>query len=469
MPTNDGAWDKHKYKAREWVKGTWRYIYDTAKKTTDKAKETAKEVSFKVSNLKDNTKDSISKSKDYISNKFENTKNAAEKIIDSKINNKKDESINATYYKQDIETYRDTSKVYKYKYTDLIQDIMKENPIPTSIGIGLSILTGTTIPALLGIGIADTIIDNKNRENKLKAKLKANREVYEEQNRKDEESQRDIRDKINNIKTVEDFKNLTDEEKLVFKQKDLFTYSIWDAKADDRPSQAVEMSDDEEAKKASENNPGYWENIYDENNNYDENCWICTLAYGEQRKGNEVYPDDELDEHGNKYEMFNEDIFSLYDDPKVINFGDEYNGYDSDDQKKIVNTMLDTYPDGSYGAMNVQWLFGGGHSLFWEISNGEVIIRDTQNDEIYYQEGSSNNGTYYNEYITDVESLLSYTWNCQIFRTDNVDLKSETNKYLKDKPDVKLSNDIEKRKDYYDMSNNDFDYEQYLLDLLSNW
>lgn len=36
--------DDYKYTAREWVKGKWKYIYDTGKKATDKAKSTVEDV-----------------------------------------------------------------------------------------------------------------------------------------------------------------------------------------------------------------------------------------------------------------------------------------------------------------------------------------------------------------------------------------------------------------------------------------
>ncbi len=458
MTTNDGAWEKHKYKAREWVKGSWKYIYDTAKKTTDKTKETVKEVSSKVSNLKDNTKDDIQKSKEYIANKFETAKDKAEKIIDSKLNDKKQaESINSTFYKHDTVTYQDTSKVYKYKYTELISEVMADNPIPTTIGLGLAALSGTAIPVLLGIGIVDVIIAKHNIENEAKARQKANEDARNEQYKKDLEKDRQERDekrkKFSDL-TVDEFRNLSDEEKRQFKIDKPFEYSILDAKSDDRESQAIDVTDAEANEMESKNNPGFWAEVYDLNNDFDENCWICTMAYGEQRKGNDVYPDDENDARGLKYNLYTEDILKLYDNPKPIDFGYNYNGYDSSEQSKIIDTMLDTYPEGSYGNMEIQLLDAGGHSVFWEVKNGELIVRDTQMDAIIYSKSSSNDGKYYVDKESDIETFLSYSWNCIVYRTDNIDLKPNvTDNYLKDRPDYKLSNSLEQTKEFFDLNN----------------
>lgn len=40
--------------------------------------------------------------------------------------------------------------------------------------------------------------------------------------------------------------------------------------------------------------------------------------------------------------------------------------------------MLDTYPEGARGNITTGWLFSGGHSMCWEIKNGEFKVRDAQ-------------------------------------------------------------------------------------------
>ena len=409
MANNDAwSWDKHKYKSKEWVKGSWKYVYDTAKKTTDKVKKTVEDVSSKTSNTLKETRD---KSKDYISNKFDKSKEIvndistkSEKYVDDKfksvkdkaeqlINGKtvKDSSIGATYYKENTAHWGDVSVAFKYRYTDLITDILKENPIPTSIGLGLSLLAGTTIPSLIGIGITDLIINHYNNKNRETATAKATQEAKNEQTRIEIEKKngtydinKQIDEKIDNLKTAEDFNNLTDEEKERFKKTKPFEYSVWVAKCDDRPSMAVEMSDDEKDKRTAENNPGFWQAIIDNNfkvsddnyNLYDENCFACTLAYTEQRKGNNVYPDDEMDDNGIPYELYPDDVEALYDDAKVIDFGYNNNArningdlyldhpYTDKDINNIIDTMQFAYPEGSFGNMSVQWFPEGGHSLF---------------------------------------------------------------------------------------------------------
>lgn len=484
MAKNDTwSWDKHKYKAKEWVKGSWKYIYDTAKKTNDKAKETAKEVSSKVSNIKDTTKENLSKSKEYISNKFETTKDKAEQVINSKL--KKDESINATYYKLDEAKYKDTSVIYRYKYTDLVKDLMEENPIPTSIGIGLSILTGTTLPIALGIGIADSIIDNQNRKNKSQAYIQARDEAYEIQttidnaNREEfeETASPEIMDVIKNMNS-EKYKELSDLEKEIIKRLYPFEYSVLEAKSDDRQSQNIGLSDKEKMEKQEANNPGFWAELDNYFNSYDENCWICTVAYGEQLKGNDVYPDDEKDENGATYLMYNDDIEGLYDDPKVINFWRDSNyknnvrrmtaqneAYTEEEAKNIISIMEDTYPEGSNGNFLVWWdEQSGGHSMVWEINNGELIIRDTQIDAIYYSESSKNTSNIHNlsgdpsdpSTIDTIEELLEISEFCSVFRSDNIDLKSSADKYLRDKPSHKVTNQTVQYWKY--MADHSYDY-----------
>ena len=487
MAKNDTwSWDKHKYKAKEWVKGSWKYIYNTAKKTNNKAKETTKEVSSKVSNLKDNTKDIIDKAKDYISDKFENTKD--KKDIDT--------SVNATY----IKTKDKFGVTYSYKYTDLISDLAKDNPIPTAIVTGLSMLTGTSLAVSLGITIYDLITFSKNEKNEQKAYEEAKRnrdwneyqqQQYEkdqakrEQKKQQEQESREkyeefIKENIKNLNesdkkfsdvlTLNQFNILTEKEQKQYIKDHPQEYSIMMAKYDNRKTDSIEMTSEEANEKESRINPGFWVESFESFiNDYDENCWICTMAYSEQRKGNDYYPDDELDKNGKKYELYEGNIAELYDNPNIITFGYDdpiKDGYVKDkkalkrlnnnityskqEAQNIIDTMLYTYPEGSFGNMSVIWKDGGGgHSLFWEIKDDEVVIRDTQLDMYYYSENSINKSINYG--LTDhvsLEDLIMDTNLCSIFRTDNVDLKQNSYKYLKDKPDYDVS-DAEYYKDLF--------------------
>lgn len=471
------TWDDHKYKSRELVKGAWKYVYDTPKKVKEKA-----------SSIAQDTKNILNKSKEYISNKFENGKNEAKEIISNETksldNQNKDTSVKSTYTK----TKERNGIVYSYKYTDLITDMIEDNPIPTSIVIGLSVLTGTSIGLSIGVTIHDMLVSVRNEVNDLKAYAQKKREkewndyqnkIYEEEaNNRElrnqekqelrdkysefiEENRQNTDEKFANVLTLDQFNSLNEDEKNQYKKDYPHEYMILMAKYDQRESEAINVSEEEADEIEAELNPGSWVEgiLYDKRSAYDENCFACTLAYSEQRKGNDIYPDDELDDNGNKYTLYEKQIEDLYDSPNPIRFGYEKpvisdtnadeqaykrvlygKTYTESETKDIIDTMLYAYPEGSYGNMTVQWLDGGGHSMFWEIKDGEVIIRDAQWDFCYYQKDSMNSSRNYG--LTDfknVEDVIMAMTLCSVFRTDNISIKDSTKDYLKTNQKYNLS------------------------------
>lgn len=51
--------------------------------------------------------------------------------------------------------------------------------------------------------------------------------------------------------------------------------------------------------------------------------------------------------------------------------------------RKTLSSTLSKFKNGSYGEISVQWLAGGGHSLFWKIENGKAFIYDGQVKQKY--------------------------------------------------------------------------------------
>ena len=45
-------------------------------------------------------------------------------------------------------------------------------------------------------------------------------------------------------------------------------------------------------------------------------------------------------------------------------------------------------------------------------------------------------------YHNTIEELLGATWECSVFRVDNISMKEDSKQYLKDKQQVKLSEEI---------------------------
>lgn len=118
------------------------------------------------------------------------------------------------------------------------------------------------------------------------------------------------------------------------------------------------------------------------------NCFLCTTTYELRRRGYEVYANG--DNVGYTTQTFNR----WYKNPKV-RFANEFNitaakklrletgkeptlsqvrteGY------KLAQEALRSQPEGSRGNLCVTWKHGGGHSMIYEIRNGELIIRDAQ-------------------------------------------------------------------------------------------
>ena len=147
---------------------------------------------------------------------------------------------------------------------------------------------------------------------------------------------------------------------------------------------------------------------------YQMNCGSCSLAYDMRRRGYDVEakPDNDGEEES--------DLLRCYKDAKTIDVTPKkpQSGFTSIESEKLESNILDTYKNGTYGIMNVQWTppgFAGGHSMIFEIENNKIIVRDCQN-----------NKTYSFEDITKNVGLISFT------QTNNLKInKDMMDKYVK--------------------------------------
>lgn len=93
-----------------------------------------------------------------------------------------------------------------------------------------------------------------------------------------------------------------------------------------------------------------------------DNCAFCTMAMAAREKGYDVI--------ANKSDTgFYRKVEEKWFDGK--------NNFKVSDYKKF-RAEASSYPDGAYGELCVEWLVGGGHSMFWKQENGEVTIYDGQ-------------------------------------------------------------------------------------------
>lgn len=189
---------------------------------------------------------------------------------------------------------------------------------------------------------------------------------------------------------------------------------------DDLPKTTEKYTDEEDQAVI---NPDYNPDEYE----YSMNCAYCTAAYELRQRGYDVeaapvnrFTANTLDE-----------IRSWYIGEEVVNF----NCLDSDPSTWDYSTTEELYEkyyeardaavtkvtdqmkecgEGARGQFLVWWYsadgYGaGGHSMVWEVTNGEVIIRDAQTNQIY-----------------DLgNDIFDYATDGHFFRTDNLELDDD--------------------------------------------
>lgn len=169
-------------------------------------------------------------------------------------------------------------------------------------------------------------------------------------------------------------------------------------------------------------NPGF----YNWNSNSKNNCMLCTTTYDLRRRGYDVtankavqgfetaavtdwYPDAKVKTVKSEPipQMEGDRIYLTQD------YWNEQPARAEKNAKKLINE-LEKQPDGARGNLMVTWAgFSGGHSMIYEIVDGEVMILDGQSNKIY----DSNSEIM--ELLSNCDGDLEYT------RLDNVDFDPE--------------------------------------------
>ena len=131
--------------------------------------------------------------------------------------------------------------------------------------------------------------------------------------------------------------------------------------------------------------------IYHTNNKslVDENCGACTIAYDLRRRGYDVAAVDE-DTYRKSGGTLN-DLVDCYDNAKLIDMSYIARKYNISEKsstghptKELVSCMekeMLSEGDGARGNFLTVWSLGGGHSISWEVENGEIVYRDCQTNE----------------------------------------------------------------------------------------
>lgn len=147
----------------------------------------------------------------------------------------------------------------------------------------------------------------------------------------------------------------------------------------------------------------------DFNTNSKNNCMLCTATMEMRCRG--------FDVTANKagYGYFKQDLERWFPGVQVTQYNPSQTvlstGTVDSLYSDLNSQMLSDNPEGARGNFMVDFIFGGGHSMFYEIENGQLVIRDGQTGE-----------TYKTEYI---KTILSYCTNIEWARLDNVPFDPE--------------------------------------------
>lgn len=110
-----------------------------------------------------------------------------------------------------------------------------------------------------------------------------------------------------------------------------------------------------------------WDYTVKKAKGHTENCMLCTTALDLKRRGYDVKAGTSDDGY------YASDLKKWYKEEKDATTGKF---------KDIVN-QLKSEPEGSHGNIMVFWAMGGGHSMFYQIEDGEPIIYDAQSNKTY--------------------------------------------------------------------------------------
>lgn len=142
----------------------------------------------------------------------------------------------------------------------------------------------------------------------------------------------------------------------------------------------------------------------DFNTNSKNNCMLCTVTTELRRRGYDVT--------ANKagYGYFTQDLERWFPGVQVETYSPSfYSQYPT--YQGVSQQMLSSNPEGARGNFIVEFAFGGGHSMFYEVENGEIVVRDGQTGQTYKKE--------------EIRTILKYCSKVQWARLDNLDFDPE--------------------------------------------
>ena len=146
----------------------------------------------------------------------------------------------------------------------------------------------------------------------------------------------------------------------------------------------------------------------DFNTNSKNNCMLCTVTTEMRRRGYDVT----AKKAG--YGYFTQDLERWFPDVEIKNYHRTPGVVSASDTARyddVVNQMLSDNPEGARGNLMVEYIFGGGHSMFYEIKKGKLIVRDGQTGETYTKD--------------QIVEMFGYCPRIQWARLDNVDFDPE--------------------------------------------
>lgn len=151
--------------------------------------------------------------------------------------------------------------------------------------------------------------------------------------------------------------------------------------------------------------------LNDFNTNSKNNCMLCTMTYEMRRRGYDVT----ANKSGNGY--FDNEIKRWMPNAKIERFGgaewkatDIFGKNDKEFARNVVSQIEKNQPNGARGNLTVQFRAGGGHSMFYEIVNGKMLIRDGQISKTF----------------TDPVKILGKCSDINVCRFDNLKIDPKT-------------------------------------------
>ena len=147
---------------------------------------------------------------------------------------------------------------------------------------------------------------------------------------------------------------------------------------------------------------------------YTNNCAWCTAAYEMRQRGYDVEargitPDvaNTITEIMSWYDVTAEDVsYTQWDDSSMQMTAD------------AVEQWMVNEGDGARGQFCIYWKNGGGHSVVWEVEDGNAYLRDCQTNE-----------------VVELEDYMSMGTDLFFFRTDNVELPDDILDAVKNRRD----------------------------------